>query len=147
MDRKKLRLVLIGAGILACVGFLLAVSLSSKSGLVYYYTVSEFKKLEGAQSTGIRINGKVEDGSILRQKSGMDVRFNVTDGQSVLPVEYHGVIPDTFVDGADVVVEGGVRQDGTFQASSMLAKCPSKYEAAQKRGEKNPHDDSRAKGS
>jgi cytochrome c-type biogenesis protein CcmE len=146
MDKKKLRLVLIGAGILACVGFLLAVTLNSKSGLVYYYTVSEFRKLDGPRNGGIRINGKVADGSIVRQKSGMDVRFEVTDGQEVLPVEYHGIIPDTFVDGADVVVEGGLRQDGTFEASNLLAKCPSKYEAAAKRGEKNPHKDSRAKG-
>ena len=146
MDKKKLRMILIGVGIVACVGFLLAVTLSSKSGLVYYYTVSEFRKLDGPRDGGIRINGKVEDGSIVKQKTGMDVRFNVTDGQAALPVEYHGVIPDTFVDGADVVIEGGLRQDGTFVASNLLAKCPSKYEAAEKRGEKNPHDDSKTEG-
>ena len=101
---------------------------------------------DGPRTGGIRINGKVADGSIVRQKSGLDVRFDVTDGQSVLPVEFHGVVPDTVVDGADVVVEGGLRQDGTFVASSLLAKCPSKYEAAAKRGEKNPHADSRAEG-
>jgi cytochrome c-type biogenesis protein CcmE len=146
MDKKKLRLVLIGAGILACVGFLLAVTLNSKSGLVYYYTVSEFLAPDGPRSGGVRINGKIADGSIVRRKTGMDVRFSVTDGQRVLPVEFHGVVPDTVVDGADVVVEGGLRSDGTFVASSLLAKCPSKYEAAAKRGEKNPHQDSRAKG-
>lgn len=146
MDKRKLRLVLVGAGILACVGFLLAVTLTSKTGLVYYYTVSEFLALDGPRDGGVRINGKVADGSIVRQKSGMDVRFSVTDGRKLLPVEYHGVVPDTVVDGADVVVEGGLRQDGTFVASSLLAKCPSKYEAAAKRGETNPHQDSRAKG-
>ncbi len=146
MNKKKLRLALIGVGILACMAFLLAVTLNSKSGLVYYYTVSEFQKLDGQRTGGIRINGKVQDGSIVRQRSGMDVRFNVTDGQAAIPVEYHGVVPDTFVDGADVVVEGGLRQDGTFVASNLLAKCPSKYEAAAKRGEKNPHADARGKG-
>jgi cytochrome c-type biogenesis protein CcmE len=146
LDKRKLRLVLVGAGILACVGFLLAVTLTSKTGLVYYYTVSEFLALDGPRDGGVRINGKVADGSIVRQKSGMDVRFSVTDGRKLLPVEYHGVVPDTVVDGADVVVEGGLRQDGTFVASSLLAKCPSKYEAAAKRGETNPHQDSRAKG-
>jgi cytochrome c-type biogenesis protein CcmE len=146
MDRKKLKLGLIVAGILACVGFLLAVTLSSKSGLVYYYTVSEFRNLSGARDGGIRINGKVEAGSILRHPGGMDVRFNVTDGKAALPVEYHGVVPATFVDGADVVVEGGLRPDGTFEASNLLAKCPSKYEAAAKRGEKSPHGDARSEG-
>ena len=146
MGKKKLRVVLIGVGIVACVGFLLAVTLSSDSGLVYSSPVSEFRKLDGSRDGAIRINGKVEDGSIVRQRTGMDVRFNVTDGQAALPVEYHGVIPDTFVDGADVVIEGGLRRDGTFVASNLLAKCPSKYEAAGKRGEKNPHDDPKAKG-
>jgi cytochrome c-type biogenesis protein CcmE len=146
MDKKKRRLALIVAGIVACVGFLLAVTLSSKRGLVYYYTVSEFRDLAGSRDGGIRINGKVEDGSIVRKPGGMDVRFSVTDGKAALPVEYHGVVPATFVDGADVVVEGGLRPDGTFEASNLLAKCPSKYEAAAKRGEKNPHKDSRTEG-
>ncbi len=145
MDRKKKRFALIGIGIVACMGFLLAVTLNSKSGLVYYYTVGEFLELEGAHDGSLRINGKVEAGSIVRKTNGMDLRFVVTDGQAALPVEYHGVIPDTFVDGADVVVEGGLRQDGTFKASNLLAKCPSKYEAAKKRGEQNPHEDTRSK--
>ena len=42
-----------------------------------------------------------------------------------------GIIPDTFVDEADVVVEGARRPDGVFEATTLLAKCPSKYESAQ----------------
>ena len=48
----------------------------------------------------------------------------------MLAVNYHGIIPDTFVDGADVVVEGALSTDGTFDAHTLLAKCPSKYESA-----------------
>ena len=58
------------------------------------------------------------------------VRFVMTDGGASMPVNYHGIIPDTFVDGADVVVEGQIDGSGTFQAHTLLAKCPSKYEAA-----------------
>jgi cytochrome c-type biogenesis protein CcmE len=61
----------------------------------------------------------------------MDVAFTITDGAADMPVRYHGIIPDTFVDGADVVVEGAMSGDGTFVANNMLAKCPSKYEAAE----------------
>lgn len=146
MDRKRVKFLLIGIGIVACMGFLLAVTLSNKGGLVYYYTVAEFRKMDAPKDGGIRVNGKVATGSIERRPNGLDVRFVMTDGQANLPVEYHGIIPDTFVDGADVVVEGGLRNDGTFQATNLLAKCPSKYEAAQKRGEKNPHKDGRSKG-
>jgi cytochrome c-type biogenesis protein CcmE len=84
----------------------------------------------------------VADGSILRLPSGQDVNFTMTDGQTTLPVSYHGVIPDTFVEGADVVVKGSLdTTSGTFHADELLAKCPSKYEAAAKEGQKRPHGD------
>ena len=40
-----------------------------------------------------------------------------------------GVVPDTFKDGAEVVLTGELGPDG-FKASDITAKCPSKYEAA-----------------
>ena len=52
------------------------------------------------------------------------------DGGATLPVDFAGIIPDTFVDDADVVVEGNRRADGIFAATTLLAKCPSKYESA-----------------
>ena len=40
-----------------------------------------------------------------------------------------------------VTVEGELKADNTFEASSVLAKCPSKYEMQQKKqqGEQMPH--------
>ena len=45
----------------------------------------------------------------------------------------HGVVPDTFKEGAEVVLKGQLRGD-TFHTSEVMAKCPSKYaqEGAQK---------------
>ena len=54
----------------------------------------------------------------------------MSEGGATLPVDYHGIIPDTFVDDADVVVEGSLADGGDFHATTLLAKCPSKYEAA-----------------
>ncbi len=50
-----------------------------------------------------------------------------------MPVRFaECVVPDTFRDepGADVgvTVEGELQADNTFEATSVLAKCPSKYE-------------------
>lgn len=146
MGRRRRKLLWIGAGIAACLAFLLAVALGGKGGLVYYYTVGELRDLPSRPERDFRVNGKVEAGSVERRGDGLDVRFVMTDGRAALPVEYHGVVPDAFVEGADVVVEGGLREDGTFVATSLLAKCPSKYEAARDRGEKIPHRDGRAKG-
>jgi cytochrome c-type biogenesis protein CcmE len=140
LDRRRLKFLLLGGGVVAAMVFLVSVGMNREGGMAFYMTVSEFK---GAPETkGVRVNGKVADGSIQRLPSGQDVTFVMTDGQASLPVAYHGIIPDTFVEGADVVVEGGIDPaSGTFQASNLLAKCPSKYEAAAEEGQKRPHGD------
>jgi cytochrome c-type biogenesis protein CcmE len=51
---------------------------------------------------------------------------------STVTVRYEGVVPDTFKDDAEVIVTGTLGSDGVFQASDLLAKCPSKYEAEMK---------------
>jgi cytochrome c-type biogenesis protein CcmE len=38
-------------------------------------------------------------------------------------------LPDTFRDNAQAMADGKMQADGTFHASSIAAKCPSKYEA------------------
>jgi cytochrome c-type biogenesis protein CcmE len=45
-------------------------------------------------------------------------------------VVYNGIIPDAFTEDVQVIVEGKYHKDtNTFNASTLLAKCPSKYEA------------------
>lgn len=132
MNGRKLKFVLIGLGIAATIIFMLAVATQkSDGGLAYYVTVDEFNK-KGELPGHFRVNGKVATGSIERVAGGRQVRFTIVDKAtpSTLPVDYIGEIPDTFVDDADVVVEGKRRADGTFEATMLLAKCPSKYEAA-----------------
>jgi cytochrome c-type biogenesis protein CcmE len=130
MDRKRFKFLLLGTGILLSMGFLMVVGMSRPGGFAYYMTVSEFLADPERGADGLRINGKVVTGSIERHSSGQEVDFLVSDGAAELPVRYAGVIPDTFVDDSDVVVEGKLDESGTFQAHTLLAKCPSKYEAA-----------------
>jgi cytochrome c-type biogenesis protein CcmE len=119
--------------LIACVVILTAAVLlimrANKNNMVYYVTVSELlgRGQEGARA-GLRVAGKVVPGSIDRQDQ--QLRFAVTDGQKALPVVYKGVIPDTFNEDGDVVVEGRYTAQGTFEASFLMAKCPSKYQAA-----------------
>jgi cytochrome c-type biogenesis protein CcmE len=131
MDGRKLKFVLFACGILASMAFLLYAAISQEGGgLSYYVTVDEFLS-EPPEGSNFRVKGKVKDGTIERMPSGMDVAFVMTEGGRDLSVSYHGIIPDTFVDGAEVVVEGDLGGDGRFVADNMLAKCPSKYEAAE----------------
>jgi cytochrome c-type biogenesis protein CcmE len=138
LDRRKLKFLLLGTGVVATMVFLLVVTMRSSEGFSYYMTVSEYRTKGASHGDRFRVNGKVADGTIERATTGEDVAFVMTDGGANLPVRYHGIIPDTFVDGADVVVEGALDPKGTFQAHVLLAKCPSKYEAAGKAGEKHP---------
>ena len=63
-------------------------------------------------------------------KAGL--RFQLKDVQSRnparVPVLYHGTVPDQFKTGADLVVEGTLR-NGVFVAKrgSMITKCPDHY--------------------
>jgi cytochrome c-type biogenesis protein CcmE len=114
----------------AALGFLVYTGLSDN--MVYYYHVDEFlAKADSLNGEAVKVNGKVVDGSI--QKSQMDYTFTIHGApQNTINVAYHGVVPDTFKDGSDVVVEGSYDPDAKkFHATTLLAKCPTKYESQQ----------------
>ena len=129
MQMPQTKFFLIAAGVVASMVLLIVVG-TQGSGVGYYMSVSEFLASPDVARSGLRVNGKVLDGTIDRANTGEDVTFQMSDGGAMLAVNYHGIIPDTFVDGADVVVEGSLQEDGVFVAHMLLAKCPSKYESA-----------------
>jgi len=117
--------------ILLVAGFAILFSVGLKGSLVYYLTVSEYMDPGRRTDLGdhFRVNGNVLSGSIKKHEGAPGARFILTDGRSQLPVVYNREVPDTFVDGSEAVVEGSLGADGTFVAVTLLAKCPSKYEA------------------
>ncbi len=131
MDRRRLKFLLLGCGVLLSMTCLIVVGMNRPGGMVYYLTVTEFMQLDDRGDGNARINGSVLTGTIDRLPTGLDATFVISDGTTSVPVSYHGIIPDTFVDKAPVVVEGRLQDDGTFVAHTLLAKCPSKYEAAE----------------
>ena len=70
------------------------------------------------------------EGTLEKPRNALGARFVMTDGTRQLPVTFGRETPDTLVDGAEVVVEGSLGPDGVFVAHTLLAKCPSKYEAS-----------------
>jgi cytochrome c-type biogenesis protein CcmE len=132
MNGRRLKFLMIGLGIAATMVFMLVVATQkSDGGFAYYVSVQEYVE-KGQPGGHFRVNGKVSPGTIQRMADGRQVKFTIVDkeGSATLPVDFTGIIPDTFVDEADVVVEGVRRGDGVFEATTLLAKCPSKYEAA-----------------
>jgi cytochrome c-type biogenesis protein CcmE len=62
--------------------------------------------------------------------AGLRFRLRDVKGTAVVPVVYHGTVPDPFRVGRDVAVNGTLR-NGVFVAErdTLVTKCPSKYTA------------------
>lgn len=104
----------------------LAIYVGTKQNMVYYYLVDEFQALsQQEKSRQVKVSGKVAAGSI-QLRSPNEVVFVIEGGGKRLKVSYQGVIPDTFREGGEAVVEGRL-QGELFQADVLMAKCPSKF--------------------
>lgn len=128
--------VFVGVGLIL-VAVVLMVLRAREDGVVYYVTVSELLARDAAAGlTGLRVTGKVVPGTI--ERDGRTLAFAVTDGASAVPVVYAGVVPETFTEASEVVVEGAYTPGGAFAATGLLTKCPSKYEAEADAGRQHP---------
>ena len=78
----------------------------------------------------LQLHGFVVPGSITRaRKDTLEWRFKVQNKGSSVDAAYHGVVPDTFKDDAEVVLTGKLTPAGfTVAPNGVMAKCPSKYE-------------------
>ena len=112
------------------VGFLMTSGIKETG--VYFLTPSELAaKVQADPSfhnVGVKMGARVVHGSISRDVGTQTIAFQVTDGTQSYDVVYRGLAPDTFTDDVDVVVEGRLDPNGTFRATSLLAKCGSRYE-------------------
>jgi len=133
--KKSWKLVLATVVFVSAVGYLLASGLGSES--VYYLEVAEV--LENPQKfnkKGMRVSGDVVDGTVTKdfKKQYLEFVLSDTSGKS-MKVIYNGIIPDTFEEDIQVIVEGKYdQQTKTFNAATVLTKCPSKYEAEVEQG-------------
>ncbi len=127
---RRKRFLIVGLVVAIALGYLGFTAFEGAS--MYYLTVDELlARNEAAYGERVRVMGKVEEGSVVRDSETNTLHFAVADEDGTsLPVVHSGVVPDAFKQGADVVVEGSLTQTGTFEADSLLVKCPSKYEAA-----------------
>lgn len=124
-------------GVAAVVAYLMWTGISDS--MVYYLTPVELVERVEADPTfhqvGVKVSGRVVEGSWERRVAGTGTHaFTVSDlerPEVVFSVRYDDVLPDTFNDEAEVVVEGTYGTDGVFRAHTVLTKCGSRYEAAE----------------
>ena len=129
--RAPTKVLLAGLLVLGTVGYLMATGIKETG--VYFVTPSELSARVEADASfrdvGVKMGAQVVKGSIQRDVATQTISFEVTDGAQTYPVVYRGLAPDTFTDDVEVVVEGRLQPDGVFRATTLLAKCGSRYEA------------------
>ncbi len=112
---------------IASVGFLIwSAVVESKKEVV---TVSKLIQT-GGTTKSVRLGARVADVPFEYQTTPeLLLRFTVRDRErnDLLPVVYHGPMPETLKVGRDVIVEGRYEK-GQFHAELLQTQCPSKYE-------------------
>jgi cytochrome c-type biogenesis protein CcmE len=124
---RRKKFIVAGAVLLLALGYLAYVNFSASA--TYYLTPSELQALgpEAFEQT-VRVDGTVAPGNIEWSGKSLVLKFTITDEGASFPVTYRGVVPDTFKAGGEVIVEGTYNADGTFEATRLWARCPSRYE-------------------
>jgi cytochrome c-type biogenesis protein CcmE len=122
---KRIAWIVLG---LAIIGIAVGLVLKAfQSNLVFFFTPTQVAANEAPQGKPFRIGGLVTAGSVIRDKDGLTVRFDVTDTAKTIPVAFTGILPDLFKEGKGVVAQGKIGPDGVFRATEVLAKHDENY--------------------
>lgn len=120
-----------GLLLLLFVGFLIfQVYQATTTTGAYYLTVGElYERTPSIYGERVRVNGNVVAGSEDWNAQEVTLRFSIADdSQHELPIVFYGPRPDNFQRAASAIVEGKLLPDGSFEAETLLLKCPSRYE-------------------
>lgn len=120
------------AGLVLVVGIGLAAVSSIGGSVLYYKTPTEVLQQHPAEA--VRLAGKLVPDSTITHDDG-SITFDVTDGTSTVHVRYTGgattALQSAARPGAQMVAEGTIDANDVFQSTSLLAKCPSKFQASE----------------
>jgi cytochrome c-type biogenesis protein CcmE len=143
--RRELALL---AALLVIAGAILTLVMTNlNDAAIYSKTVDQVVGQEASLGgRNLRVQGTLVKGTLARRDSPCEYRFRLKKNGKEIDVRYpQCVVPDTFRDvpnvDVDVTATGKLASDGHFQASEIMAKCPSKYDMKQRAaaGEKMPH--------
>jgi cytochrome c-type biogenesis protein CcmE len=150
------RIKFIIGGILIIAAIVFLIISSTKANALYYYTIDELlSRGPEMENQPVRILGAVIGDSIQYDPQTLSLHFTIAnipaDNKEIeaqgglsavlhfaatdtshtrMQVVYQGPKPDLLRDEAQVVMTGQIDKNGVFQASELLLKCPTKYEAA-----------------
>jgi len=127
MPKKAVRALISGAIVIAALGLLFYTT--AKDGAQLYKHVEEVTPNQQAwYGKNLQLHGFAKD--IQVNPGSLDYRFEIQSQGQVLKASYRGIVPDTFKEGAEVVLTGRLSPHGFDVApGGVTAKCPSKYVA------------------
>lgn len=154
--KKKSNTKLIIGGVIIVAALVYLLISSTISGSQYFLTVEELQT-QKAEFVGknVRMSGAVLGDTIQYDPKTLELTFEVAQipgdhkvikamggmakvledaaadpNAKHLTIHYVGAKPDLLQPAAQAIVSGSLDEDGVFQATELLLKCPSKYESA-----------------
>jgi cytochrome c-type biogenesis protein CcmE len=121
---RRLLLVL-ALGAIVLIAFFAAQSLAGNA--VYYLTPTEARDRHIGPGTPVRLGGLVLSGTLHYDASSRVLVFGISDGTTNVAVVGNGAPPALLREDAGAVVEGSFAEDGTFRATTVIAKHDEKY--------------------
>ena len=124
MNRKQKNML--GIGIVVVLILFLSVQ-SFSSALSFYYEVGEFvQKADTLDGNIVNVNGTIEKGSTIWVPEKTLLTFKLADKNASITVVSNQGMPGNYKEGIPAVVTG-IFINGTFEATQVVTKCPSKY--------------------
>ena len=123
--KKTRRIQILALAFVALAGSTALIGYAMRDGINFFRAPAQVIAEPPEAGEVFRLGGLVEAGSLVRGQ-GETVRFNVTDGAEVVPVQFTGVLPDLFNEGQGMIGTGSL-VDGTFVATEILAKHDESY--------------------
>ena len=108
-----------------------------QSSIEYFRTPSQITNGEYNQQETYKVAGLVKKGSVRRLEDGITQRFDITDCEHDITVQYTGILPDLFREGQAIVTIGkfsenpietsDATKNTTLVAKQVLAKHDENY--------------------
>tara|TARA_B100001029_G_C15055981_1_gene454406 strand:+ start:363 stop:734 length:372 start_codon:yes stop_codon:yes gene_type:complete len=97
----------------------------ASNNTIYYYTTTEANYLSTTSNERIKLGGFVVSDSVKKENLGV-TKFEITDGNVTMQINFDGFIPDLFQDNMGVILDGYF-DDGIFYSDDMLVKHDNEY--------------------
>jgi len=124
MNRKQKNMF--GVGTVAILILFLATQ-SFSNALSFYYEVDEFvQKADTLDGKIVNVNGTIVTGSTVWVPEKAMLTFKLGDKNASITVVSNQGMPGNYKEGIPAVVTG-MFINGTFEATMVVTKCPSKY--------------------